>query len=126
MRHDGIDISMLIFRGNLFTSGREQTGPNFVPTAGYQLVSKIYADDLTDRLPDFKVFGFVAQSGSDVVVAIRGTEEYSSGSWTPISFRFPFRSSARGGPSRASRIFFSRCGPDRMLPSRELSMPCGP
>src|SRR5216684_8764227 len=74
MRHDGIDISMLIFRGNLFTSGREQTGPNFVPTAGYQLVSKIYADDLTDNLPDFKVFGFVAQSGSDVIVAIRGTE----------------------------------------------------
>jgi predicted lipase len=48
--------------------------PDFTPPDGYQLVSKIYADDLTDNLPDFKVFGFIAQSGSDVVVAIRGTE----------------------------------------------------
>lgn len=48
--------------------------PDFVPPASYQLVSKIYADDLTDNLPDYKVFGFIAQSGSDIVVAIRGTE----------------------------------------------------
>ena len=48
--------------------------PNFVPPNGCQLVCKLYADDLTDNLPDYKVFGFVAQSGSDVVVAIRGTE----------------------------------------------------
>jgi predicted lipase len=48
--------------------------PGFAPPAGYQLVTKIYADDLTDDLPLYMVFGFVAQSGSDVVVAIRGTE----------------------------------------------------
>jgi predicted lipase len=55
----------------LYTSGDP---PNFVPPANYQLVTKIYADDLTDNLPDYKVFGFVAQAGTDVVVAIRGTE----------------------------------------------------
>ncbi|HLN28762.1 MAG TPA: lipase family protein [Gemmataceae bacterium] len=48
--------------------------PNFTPPAGYQLVSKIYADDITDNLPDYFVFGYVARSGSDAVVAIRGTE----------------------------------------------------
>lgn len=48
--------------------------PNFVPPDGYSLVSKIYADDITDGVPDYKVFGFVARSGSDAVVAIRGTE----------------------------------------------------
>ena len=47
---------------------------DFVPPAGYQLISKVYADDLTDNLPDYKVFGFIARSGSDVVVAIRGTQ----------------------------------------------------
>ncbi|HTU93417.1 MAG TPA: lipase family protein [Gemmataceae bacterium] len=48
--------------------------PGFVPPGGYSLVSKIYADDITDGVPDYKVFGFIARSGTDVVVAIRGTE----------------------------------------------------
>jgi hypothetical protein len=33
---------------------------NFVPPAGSELVSKMYADDLTDNLPDFKVFGVIS------------------------------------------------------------------
>src|SRR5947209_1035452 len=41
----------------------------FTPPDGYTLVSKVYADDLTDGLPVYKVFGFIARSGSDVVVA---------------------------------------------------------
>jgi predicted lipase len=45
----------------------------FTPPAGYTLVSKVYADDLTDTTPEFKVFGFIARSGPDVIVAIRGT-----------------------------------------------------
>jgi hypothetical protein len=56
---------------DLFAAGDP---PGFVLPAGYRLVSKIYADDLTDNLPDFKVFGFIGQSGTDVVVAIRGTQ----------------------------------------------------
>ncbi len=48
--------------------------PAFTPPDGYALVSKVYADDLTDGLPVYKVFGFIARSGADVVVAIRGTE----------------------------------------------------
>ena len=47
---------------------------DFVPPFGYTLVSKIYADDITDNLPDYFVFGFIARSGSDAVVAIRGTQ----------------------------------------------------
>jgi predicted lipase len=47
---------------------------NFVPPAGYNLISKIYADDITNDPVAATVFGFIAQSDSDVVVAIRGTE----------------------------------------------------
>jgi len=47
---------------------------SFTPPGGYSLVSKIYADDLTTDVPDYKVFGFIARSGPDVIVAIRGTE----------------------------------------------------
>jgi predicted lipase len=47
---------------------------DFAPSAGYTLAAKLYADDLTSGLPVYKVFGFIARSGTDVVVAIRGTE----------------------------------------------------
>jgi predicted lipase len=47
---------------------------DFVPPDGYNLISKIYADDITDDTAEFKVFGFIGQSDSEVVVAIRGTE----------------------------------------------------
>ncbi|MGA2031993.1 MAG: lipase family protein [Thermoguttaceae bacterium] len=52
----------------------ESDPSTFVPPAGYSLVSKVYADDVTDDTAAFKVFGFIAQRGADVVVAIRGTE----------------------------------------------------
>jgi predicted lipase len=48
--------------------------PTFAPPPGYALVTKLYADDITDDVPDYKVFGFIARSGADVVVAVRGTE----------------------------------------------------
>lgn len=56
---------------DLFTAGDPA---NFTPPNGYTLAEKIYADDITDGVPDYKVFGFIARSGSDVIVAIRGTE----------------------------------------------------
>ena len=98
---------------DLFTAGDPA---DFVPPAGYQLVSKIYADDITDNLPDFKVFGFIASSDSDVVVAIRGTqgvlEWLMDSQFVPIPFPFlaagrtekgftRFYSTFRTGPSPA-------------------------
>ncbi len=56
---------------DLFTDG-DPAG--FMPPAGYSLVSKVYADDVTDNTAEFKVFGFIAKNGPDVVVAIRGTQ----------------------------------------------------
>ena len=92
--------------------------PDFVPPASYQLISKIYADDLTDNLPDFKVFGFVAQSGSDVVVAIRGTEGVlewlMNAHFIPVSFPFL----AAGRTEQGFTNFYStlRTGPDVAQP----------
>ncbi len=54
-----------------------QSGDPFTPPAGYTLITKIYADDITDGIPDYMVFGYIARSpgpNSDVIVAIRGTE----------------------------------------------------
>ena len=42
---------------DLFT---ENDPADFSPPDGYSLVSKIYADDITDGIPDYKVFGFIA------------------------------------------------------------------
>jgi predicted lipase len=69
---------------DLFTAGDP---PGFVPPDGYSLVAKIYADDITDGLPDYKVFGYIARSGADVVVAIRGTENIAE--WVMDSFFVP-------------------------------------
>ena len=51
------------------------SGAAFALPAGYSLVATLYADDITDDVPDYKVFGFIARNGSAVVVAIRGTED---------------------------------------------------
>lgn len=56
---------------DLYTKGDPK---DFAPPAGYKLVAKIYADEITVEATDYRVFGYVAQSRSDVVVAIRGTE----------------------------------------------------
>lgn len=69
---DAIQLGQFILSAyDLFTAGDPA---DFAPPDGYTLVSKIYADDITDGVPDYKVFGFIARSGSDVIVAIRGTE----------------------------------------------------
>jgi predicted lipase len=89
--------------------------PDFTPPAGYTLVSKIYADDITDDVPDFMVFGFVARSDSDVVVAIRGTEGVFE--WIKNVFfglvPFPFVANA-GSTEQGFTNFYStlRTGPD--------------
>jgi predicted lipase len=49
--------------------------PGFVPPNNYTLAAKLYAEDITDVTPSYKVFGFIARSGTDVIVAIRGTED---------------------------------------------------
>ncbi len=46
----------------------------FSVSDGYTVLEKLYADDITDGLPDYVSFGFIARKGGDVVVAIRGTE----------------------------------------------------
>jgi predicted lipase len=92
---------------------------DFTPTGGYTLVTKVYADDLTDGLSLYKVFGFIAQSGSDVVVAIRGTE--GTFEWL-INFlfepvTFPYLSSA-GKTEQGFTDFYStfRTGPNGNSP----------
>lgn len=74
---------------DLFAQGDPGT---FAPPAGYNLVSKVYADDITDDSSDFKVFGFIARSNNDVVVAIRGTEGVLEwiGDFELALGRFPF------------------------------------
>lgn len=53
----------------------DQNDPaGFAPPPGYTLLSKVYADDITDDSADYEVFGFVARCGGEVVVAIRGTD----------------------------------------------------
>jgi predicted lipase len=92
--------------------------PAFTPPAGYQLVSKLYADDLTDNLPDFMVFGFIAQSGSDVVVAIRGTEgvfEWIMDSlFVPV--RFPFVDAGQSEQGFTNFYSTLRTGPNIVEP----------
>jgi predicted lipase len=92
--------------------------PDFVPPAGYQLLSKIYADDLTDNLPDYKVFGFIAQSGSDVVVAIRGTEGVFEWLMDVHFVPIPFPYVAGGRTEQGFTNFYStmRVGPDVSKP----------
>jgi predicted lipase len=92
--------------------------PDFVPPGGYQLVSKIYADDLTDNLPDFKVFGFIAQSGSDVVVAIRGTEGVFELLMDSLFAPVPFPFADAGQTEQGFTNFYStlRTGPNIAQP----------
>ncbi len=89
---------------DLFTTGDP---PDFVPPDGYALIAKIYADDITDNLPDYKVFGFIARSGPDVIVAIRGTENIAE--WV-MNFRFlpvPFPYVNAGRTEQGFTFFYS-------------------
>src|SRR5262249_19562759 len=91
---------------------------NFTPPAGYTLVSKVYADDITDGLPDFKVFGFIARSGSDAVVAIRGTEGVLEWIMDSLFVPVPFPYLPAGRTEQGFTGFYStfRTGPDNTQP----------
>ncbi|MGA2255622.1 MAG: lipase family protein [Thermoguttaceae bacterium] len=70
-------IPKAIGLGNCVLSAYAIIDPNdpaaFKLPPGYALVSNVYDDDITDDTADFNVFGFIAQAGTDVIVAIRGT-----------------------------------------------------
>lgn len=69
---EALDLGRFVLTAyDLFTSNDP---PVVNLPAGYSLVSKIYADDITDDDPTYFVFGFIATKGTDAVVAIRGTE----------------------------------------------------
>jgi predicted lipase len=95
---------------DLFTAGDPAA---FTPPACYTLVSKVYADDLTDALPDYKVFGFIARSGPDVVVAIRGTEGLWEWLIDSLFIQIPFPYVAAGRTEQGFTGFYStfRTGP---------------
>ena len=104
---------------DLFLSGDP---PTFALPTGYTLVTKLYADDITDGVPDFKVFGYIARTpppNSDAVVAIRGTEGLLE--WI-MDFRFaqttfPYVSGA-GRTEQGFTGFYStlRTGSDNVHP----------
>lgn len=92
--------------------------PGFAPPDGYSLVSKIYADDITDGVPDYKVFGFIARSGSDVIVAIRGTEGVLEWIMDALFLPVPFPYVSAGRTERGFTDFYSsfHTGPDSSTP----------
>jgi predicted lipase len=71
---------------DLFSAGDP---PSPVLPDGYSLVSKVYAADITDGLPVYKVFGLIARLGGDVIIAIRGTEGVME--WIRDAFFLPAR-----------------------------------
>ncbi len=75
MPSDPFSVATAIELGHFVSAAYDlYSDPGAFSLPGYALDSTIYADDITDGLPDYKVFGFIARSGVDVVVAIRGTE----------------------------------------------------
>jgi predicted lipase len=92
--------------------------PDFAPPAGYSLVSKVYADDITDKVPDLKVFGFIARSDTDVVVAIRGTQGFFE--WLKDVFfvlvPFPFLDAGRTEQGFTDFYSSFHTGPDNLQP----------
>ncbi len=92
--------------------------PDFAPPQGCSLVSKVYADDITDGLPDLKVFGFIARSDTDAVVAIRGTEGVFE--WIKDVFfvlvPFPFLDAGRTEQGFTDFYSSFHTGPDNTQP----------
>jgi predicted lipase len=91
---------------------------DFTPPDGYGLVSKVYADDITDGLPDYKVFGYIARSTTDAVVAIRGTEGVFEWVMDSLFFQVPFPYLQAGRTERGFTGFYStfRTGRDNTQP----------
>ncbi len=92
----------------------------FVPPGGCALVTPIYADDITDLVADYKVFGFIARSGSDAVVAIRGTEPNNLFEWFKdfLFVQIPFPYVDTGKTEQGFTGFYStlRTGPHTTMP----------
>jgi predicted lipase len=91
---------------------------DFTPPDDYGLVTKVYADDITDGVPDYQVFGYVAQKGSDVIVAIRGAqgvlEWIMSAMFSPVTF--PFLHAGRTEQGFTNFYSTLRTGPDASEP----------
>lgn len=102
---DAIKLGRFVLAAyDLYTAGDP---PDFAPPDGYSLVAKIYADDITDNLPDYKVFGFIARSGSDVIVAIRGTENIAEWVMNFIFLTVPFPYVSAGRTEQGFTYFYT-------------------
>lgn len=73
---------------DLFTQGDPD---DFLPPAGYRLVSKIYADDITDDSVAVKVFGFIGRMLPRLSLPFAARKEAPTGFWISISRLPPFR-----------------------------------
>lgn len=71
------DLALALKLGDFVSKAYDYSrNPAVLPAlpGGYNFVHELYANDFTIALEDFRIFGFIAQSADDVVVAIRGTE----------------------------------------------------
>jgi predicted lipase len=101
---EAVELGQFVLQAyNLYSPG----GSAFVLPAGYSLVATLYADDITDKIPDYKVFGFIARNGSDVVVAIRGTEDFLEWVKDFDLILVPFPYAAAGNSEQGFNSFYA-------------------